>query len=140
MQRLHRVEQVIEQASEEQVQRHLLFLSKDPVVSKNSFAPQSTLTAVSQTPDNDHRGQMAVFIARALVAPEGDAAIPEGPLEPTFPDVTSDNEWSWCYDHVEFIAEKSVTQGYFDGLYHPEYFCARDQMAVYICRAFDLPM
>ncbi|MBE9566329.1 MAG: S-layer homology domain-containing protein [Proteobacteria bacterium] len=48
--------------------------------------------------------------------------------------------WSWCYDHVEHIAERGVTQGYFDGLYHPEYTCTRDQMAVYICRAFHLPM
>ena len=88
-----------------------------------------------------NRGQMAVFVARALVTPGGDAAIPAGPPVPTFPDVTSSNAWSWCYDHVEHIAEKGVTQGYaYDGNYHPEYICSRDMMAVYIQRAFDLPM
>ncbi|HUW13197.1 MAG TPA: S-layer homology domain-containing protein, partial [Anaerolineae bacterium] len=88
-----------------------------------------------------NRGQMAVFIARALVTPSGDAAVLPGPAEPTFPDVTSSNAWSWCYDHVEHIAEKGVTQGYaYDGNYHPEYICSRDQMAVYIQRAFNLPM
>ncbi len=32
------------------------------------------------------------------------------------------------------------TLRYFDGYYHPEYICTRDQMAVYICRAFDFTM
>jgi len=84
------------------------------------------------------RGQMAVFVARALVAPAGDGGVPAGPTEPTFPDVTSSNDWSWCYNHVEHIAGEGVAQGYTDGLYHPEYVCARDQMAVFIARAFGL--
>lgn len=87
---------------------------------------------------NVTRGQMAVFIARALVAPSGDAGVSAGPTEPTFPDVTSANAWSWCYNHVEHIAGLGVTQGYFDDLYHPEYVCARDQMAVFVARAFGL--
>jgi len=87
------------------------------------------------------RGQMAVFVARALVTPSGDAAVLPGPPSPTFPDVTSTNAWSWCYDHVEQIAAQGVTQGYaYDGYYHPEYTCTRDMMAVYIQRAFHLPM
>ena len=87
-----------------------------------------------------NRGQMAVFVARAMVTPSGDAAVLPGPPSPTFPDVTATNAWSWCYDHVEHIAAHGVTQGYFDGYYHPEYTCTRDMMAVYIQRAFDLPM
>ena len=87
-----------------------------------------------------NRGQMAVFVARALVTPSGDVAVLPGPPSPTFPDVTSSNAWSWCYDHVEHIAAQGVTQGYFDGYYHPEYTCTRDMMAVYIQRAFNLPM
>jgi len=87
-----------------------------------------------------NRGQMAVFVARAMVTPSGDAAVLPGPPSPTFPDVTSTNDWSWCYDHVEHIAAQGVTQGYFDGYYHPEYTCTRDMMAVYIQRAFHLPM
>jgi hypothetical protein len=33
-----------------------------------------------------------------------------------------------------------VVQGYDDGYYHPEVMVTRDQMAVYVARAFDLPM
>ena len=87
-----------------------------------------------------NRAQMGVFVARALVVPSGDNGVPAGPPEPTFPDVTSTGEWYWCYDHVAYIADQGITQGYYDGLYHPEYTCTRDQMAVYIQRAFDLPM
>jgi hypothetical protein len=89
------------------------------------------------------RGQMAVFIARALVAPAGDAGVPEPPAtQQSFPDVTRTNSWSWCFKHVEHIAHTApaVTQGYADALYHPEYVCTRDQMAVYVQRAFNLPM
>jgi len=85
-----------------------------------------------------NRGQMAVYIARALVAPAGDGGVPAGPAEPTFSDVTRDGDWAWCYDHVEYIAAEGVAQGCDDGRYHPEYDCTRDQMAVYIARAFDL--
>ncbi len=42
------------------------------------------------------------------------------------------------YKLIEYIAQDSiaVTQGYPDGLYHPEEPCTRDQMAVYVARAF----
>jgi len=83
------------------------------------------------------RGQMAVFIARALIAPLGDSGIPTASTEPTFPDVTSSNDWSWCYDHVEYIAAHDIASGYGDG-YHPEYTVSRDQMAVFVARAFGL--
>jgi len=86
------------------------------------------------------RGQMAVYIARAIATPTGDAGIPDPPADPTFPDVTAENEWDWCYRHVEYIASQGVTYGYDDGLYHPEYICTRDQMAVYVQRGFNLPL
>ena len=85
------------------------------------------------------RDQMAVYVARAMVAPTGDAAIadPEPPF--TFPDVPGeDNTWAWCHKHVEFLAGWGVVTGYPDGLYHPENAVTRDQMAVYIARAFEL--
>jgi hypothetical protein len=46
----------------------------------------------------------------------------------------------WAYTYVEYIAQPTiaVTQGYPDGNYHPEYTCTRDQMAVYVTRAFKL--
>jgi Tol biopolymer transport system component len=82
------------------------------------------------------RGQMAVYIARAVAG--GDLGVPDGPPTPTFPDVAPGGEWAWCYRHVEYIASEDVAGGYYDGLYHPEYPVTRDQMAVYIARAFGL--
>jgi DNA-binding beta-propeller fold protein YncE len=87
-----------------------------------------------------NRGQMAVYIARAVVSPTGDAAVPDPPAEATFSDVTADNEWAWCYRHVEYCAAEGVVQGYWDGSYRPEAAVTRDQMAVYVQRAFGLPM
>jgi PKD repeat protein len=90
-----------------------------------------------------NRGQMAVFIARSVVDPPGDAGVPEAsPSDPAFPDVTATNDWGWCYKYVQYIAtlDPLVVQGYPDGLYHPERQVTRDQMAVYVQRAFDLPM
>ena len=89
------------------------------------------------------RGQMAVFVARATVTPTpGEAGMADyvPPDSPTFEDVTQTNEWEWCYKYVEYIAAAGITRGYDDGLYHPEFQCSRDQMAVYVARAFALPM
>ncbi len=83
------------------------------------------------------RGQMAAFMARAMCG--GDDSVPEPSGTPRFPDVT-DSISSWCYRYVEYIAGEGVTLGYPDGLYYPDVLCARDQMAAYLCRAFDLPM
>ena len=88
--------------------------------------------------DAVNRGQMAVYIARALAG--SDAGVPDPPVAPTFADVTSDNEWAWCYKHVEYIVDQGVASGYGDSLYHPEVQVTRDQMAVYVQRAWDLPL
>ncbi len=83
------------------------------------------------------RDQMAVYVARALVAPEGEAGLADyTPADPrNFPDVASG---FWAYTHVEYCVEHGVVAGYLDGLYHPEYVVTRDQMAVYVARAFGL--
>jgi hypothetical protein len=81
------------------------------------------------------RGQMAVYLARAMVAPGGDAAIPDPVPPATFPDVP---DTFWAYKHVEYCVEHGVVEGYDDGYYHPEIVVTRDQMAVYIARAFGL--
>ena len=44
----------------------------------------------------------------------------------------------WVYPYVEQRVEHGVVNGYDDGYYHPEIIVTRDQMAVYIARAFDL--
>jgi uncharacterized repeat protein (TIGR01451 family) len=81
------------------------------------------------------RGQMAAYIARALLGCGGGEPPDLDCAEPVFPDVDCDF-WAWKY--VEYIRAAGVTGGYDDGLYHPERICTRDQMAVYVARAFDL--
>jgi hypothetical protein len=83
------------------------------------------------------RDQMAVYVARALVAPTGEAALADYvPADPhNFPDVP---DTFWAYKHIEYCVENDVVMGYEDGLYHPYVVVTRDQMAVYIARAFDL--
>jgi len=83
------------------------------------------------------RGQMAVFIARAMVAPTGEAAIPDPPVDPTFPDVPTNH---WAYKHIEYCVSQEVVQGYDDGTYRPAGTVTRDQMAVFVQRAFHLPL
>ena len=81
------------------------------------------------------RDQMAVYVARAMVAPGGDAAIPDPPATASFADVPTS---FWAYKQVEYCVGQGVVKGYDDGEYHPEYPVTRDQMAVYIARAFGL--
>jgi PKD repeat protein len=82
------------------------------------------------------RGQTAVFIARAMVVPTGEAAIPDPPVDPTFPDVPTGH---WAYKHIEYCVSQEVVQGYDDGTYRPAGTVTRDQMAVFVQRAFKLP-
>jgi hypothetical protein len=89
-------------------------------------------------PDNPvTRDQMAVYVARALVAPSGEAGLADYvPADPrNFPDVP---DGFWSYRHVEYCVENGVVAGYEDGYYHPEITVTRDQMAVYVARAFNL--
>jgi len=81
---------------------------------------------------------MAVFVARAVAGGDGD--VPDPPATPTFPDVTPSTAWAWAQKYVEYIASRSVVGGYGDGTYRPDTICTRDQMAVFVARAFELPM
>jgi len=81
------------------------------------------------------RDQMAVFMARAMVG--GDAHVPTGPATAFFPDVATDH---WAFKYVEYVRGEGVTGGYPDGTYRPLVACTRDQMAVFVQRAFELPM
>ena len=89
-----------------------------------------------------NRGQMAAYIGRAIAGGDSffDSYTPLG--GPSFPDVPDTGygedgtEPYWAYKYVEYIADAGVTQGYPDGNYHPDVVVTRDQMAVYISRAF----
>jgi uncharacterized protein YdaL len=77
------------------------------------------------------RDQMAVFVARGMAG--GDGGVPSGPAQATFPDVPTGY---WAYRYVEYVAAEGVVQGYPDGLYRPAEQCTRDQMSVFVYRAF----
>jgi Tol biopolymer transport system component len=81
------------------------------------------------------RAQMAAFVARAAAG--SDSAVPPHSGPPTFADVY---EWSWAYRYIEYAAAHGIARGYPDELYHPEIVVTRDQMAVYVARAFELEM
>jgi Tol biopolymer transport system component len=85
------------------------------------------------------RGQMSVFVARAIVTPTGE----EGLADYDPPDLASFwdvPDYYWCYTHVEYLAEHGIVSGYWDGSYEPVATVTRDQMAVYMQRAFQLPI
>lgn len=82
-----------------------------------------------------NRDAMAVFIARAHA--DGDANVPDGPTEATFDDVPTDY---WSYKYIEYCVANNIVQGYDPVTYGPSAVVSRDQMAVFICRAFDLPI
>jgi len=87
-------------------------------------------------PEEDvDRGQMAIFVARAMAGGESALADYTPPPTPSFPDVPVEAS---NYQYVEYIKAEGVVHGYPDGLYHSEYVCTRDLMAAYIDRAFDL--
>jgi hypothetical protein len=82
------------------------------------------------------RDQMATYIARAIVEPTGDDGLSgyTGPDTPSFADVPTDQ---WAYRYIEYCHEHGIVQGYWNG-YHPGAVVTRDQMAVYVARAFGL--
>ncbi len=83
------------------------------------------------------RDQMAVYVARSICDPTGEDGLTDYvPADPrNFPDVSSG---FWSYKHVEYCVENGVVAGYLDGYYRPDYVVTRDQMAVYVARAFGL--
>jgi len=94
------------------------------------------------------RDQMAVYVARSIATPVGEAGLADYvPADPrNFPDVPNTgfgpdgSDPFWAYKHIEYCVEQGVVNGYDDGLYHPDWVVTRDQMAVYVARAFGLTM
>jgi PKD repeat protein len=81
------------------------------------------------------RDQMAVFIARAIAG--GDSGVPAFTGTPSFSDVDASN---WALNYVEYAVSQGVVLGYPDGTYRPGDSVTRDQMAVFVARAFKLPL
>jgi Tol biopolymer transport system component len=78
-----------------------------------------------------NRAQMPVYIARGagwISVGEDMTTAPR-----LFPDVPAG---FWAGTAIEACIEHGVLEGYRDGLYHPEFAVTRDQMAVFIWRAF----
>jgi len=55
---------------------------------------------------------------------------------PEFPDTPLD---FWALDAIERCFHSLIVTGYPDGTYRPSEVVTRDQMAVYVTRAFGLP-
>jgi hypothetical protein len=81
------------------------------------------------------RDAMAVFMARAMTG--GDSGVPAGPALASFTDVPTGH---WAFRYVEYLRREGVAGGYGDGTYRPLAPVTRDAMAVYVQRAFGLPM
>jgi len=81
------------------------------------------------------RAQMAVYVARAVASE--DSGVPDGPATATFNDVPTDY---WAYKYVEYCKANGIVQGYDPVTYAPDVEVTRDQMAVYVARAFQLPL
>jgi hypothetical protein len=98
---------------------------------ENTYHPERTVT----------RDQMAVYIARALALPTGDAGVPDGPAAATFADVpntgcgASGTEPYWAYKYIEYCVSRGVVKGYDATHYQPLVVVSRGQMAVFIARA-----
>jgi hypothetical protein len=111
--------------------RHVEFAVDQGIVqgyAGGDYQPGSTVT----------RDQMAVYIARSMFAPDGEAGLDAAYDPPdgwTFADVPTTH---WAFQHVEYCYSQEIVQGYYDGLYHPGLPVTRDQMAVYVARAFEL--
>jgi hypothetical protein len=88
-----------------------------------------------------NRGQMAAYVARSIYSPRGippdDLPDYVPPLTPSFPDVPTDYAF---YKHIEYVVGAGVVQGFGDGTYRSGAIVNRGQMAVYVARAFALPM
>jgi hypothetical protein len=84
------------------------------------------------------RAQLAVLISRSICDPVGEQGLIgyAPPATPSFADVPTDY---WAYKYIEYAHEHGVVQGYWNG-YHPEELVNRAQLAVYIARAFELPL
>jgi uncharacterized delta-60 repeat protein len=83
---------------------------------------------------NVTREQMAAFIIRALHVP---GYVPPQPAQQRFADVPPSNPF---YAYIEEMAVRGITLGCGGGNYCPANLVTRAQMAVFLARAFNLPL
>jgi hypothetical protein len=79
------------------------------------------------------RAEMAVFL---LKAKQGSSYIAPAPAGGSFSDVAG----HWAEAWIEQLKEEGITSGYPDGTFRPENPVTRAEMAVFLVRAFDLPL
>jgi hypothetical protein len=79
------------------------------------------------------RGQMAVYVARARGWVHIDDDMTTAPE--LFPDVPAGY---WAGTAIQACLQNDVVEGYDDGYFRPGEAVTRDQMAVYVARAFWL--
>ncbi|HNA88653.1 MAG TPA: S-layer homology domain-containing protein, partial [Anaerolineales bacterium] len=78
------------------------------------------------------RAQMAVFLLKS----KHGASYSPPPATGTFGDVPADY---WAAAWIEQLASEAITSGCASGLYCPDTPVTRDQMAVFLVKAFNLP-
>ncbi len=99
------------------------------------------LCELSDAPFQANYGGQTACARRSLGSPTLDAAAGtysccfRGEGQPAGYHTT---QHSWALDYIEYALEQNVVAGYEDGLYHPDDIVTRDQMAVYVARAFEL--
>lgn len=85
-------------------------------------------------PDNPvTRAEMAVFLLRSE---HGPSYSPPAPAGGAFSDIAG----HWAEAWIEQLKEEGISSGYPDGTYRPEVAVSRAEMAVFLVRAFNLPM
>ena len=85
------------------------------------YCPESAVT----------RAQMAIFLLKAKYG----ASYSPPNVSPTFGDTAG----HFAEDWIEQLAAEGITSGCAAGLYCPENAVTRDQMAVFLVKAFNLP-
>ncbi|KKB40405.1 S-layer homology domain-containing protein [Bacillus thermotolerans] len=101
--------------------REMYSLNKKGIIQglpDGTFAPDKTVT----------RAQAAIMISRALDLPLGSGTTP-------FSDVSTASESG---KHIAAAYKKGIIQGFEDGKFHPGETVTREQMAIFLARAFEL--
>ena len=82
---------------------------------------------------NVTRAELAVFLLKAI---HGSGYTPPAPAGGSFSDVSG----HWAEAWIEQLKAEGITSGYPDGTYRPENPVTRAEMAVFLVKAFGLPL